>query len=406
MNRKQLILLLAALVVAGGASLLLLNRHQESWNESEAQLGGKLLKNFQINDVAAISIKGGTNLDLVRKNDRWRVAERGDYPANFSQISDLLIKVGDLKIVQSEPIGPAQLGRMHLEPPGKSPGAGVLVEFKNSQGNVLDSILLGKKHTEKSERPSPMSFGEDGFADGRYVMLMSDPKNMLTVSDPLNSVDPKAAEWLNKDFFKIENPQSISFVSTNASNSWTLTRASESAPWVLNESKPGEVLDTNKLSSLASTLSYPSFVDVAADPANAGMDKPLRITLKTFDGFTYSLKVGSKTPENDYNLNVEVTADLPSARTGGKDEKPEDKKKLDKEFQDKNKQLQDKLAQEKSLSQWTYVVNGWLIDPLIRDRAQLMVEKKIEKPAGAESKSDTVPPDSTLQDSIPDASRQ
>ena len=55
------------------------------------------------------------------------------------------------------------------------------------------------------------------------------------------------------------------------------------------------------------------------------------------------------------------------------------KKKLDKEFQDKNKPLQEKLKREEGLGQWTYVVNGWLIDPLIRDRAQLMVEKKTEK---------------------------
>ena len=141
------------------------------------------------------------------------------------------------------------------------------------------------------------------------------------------------------------------------------------------------MLDTNKVSSLSSTLSYPSFVDVAAEPAPAktGLDKPLVVTIATFDHFTYTLKIGAKTPENDYNLNVAVAADFPTERTPGKDEKPDDKKKLDKEFQDKLKPLQDKLRQEKSLDKWTYMVNNWLIDPLIRDRAQLMVEKKTRK---------------------------
>ena len=38
-----------------------------------------------VNDVAAIVIKGGTNqLDLVRKDNLWRVKQRNDYPANFS----------------------------------------------------------------------------------------------------------------------------------------------------------------------------------------------------------------------------------------------------------------------------------------------------------------------------------
>ena len=160
-----------------------------------------------------------------------------------------------------------------------------------------------------------------------------------------------------------------------------MTRASETAPWALDDIKPGEVLDSNKVSSVGSTLSYPSFVDVATnqDAAQTGMDKPLLVTIDTLDNFTYQLKIGKKTPENDYYLNVNAAAKLATERTPGKDEKPDDKKKLDKEFQDKAKQLADKLKQEQSLEKWTFLVNSWLVDPLIRDRAQLMVEKKDEK---------------------------
>lgn len=121
MNRKQLILLLAALVVLGGAGLVLHNRDQQSWDSSGGKLGQKLLPGFQVNDVAAIHVKGGSDLDLVKKNDRWLVQERNDYPANFSDISELLIKMGDLKISQAEPIGSSQLGRMHLAAPGAVP---------------------------------------------------------------------------------------------------------------------------------------------------------------------------------------------------------------------------------------------------------------------------------------------
>jgi hypothetical protein len=270
---------------------------------------------------------------------------------------------------------------MHLEEPGKGTNSAILLEFKNAQGQTLQSIRLGKKHTHQSERASPMPFGDEGFADGRYVMLGGDSKTVLTLSDPLNSVDPKCAEWLDKDFFKVEKPQTIAFASTNAADSWTLTRATESAPWVLEQAKAGEVLDTNKVSSLASTLSYPSFVDVVTDaaPDKTGLDKPLTLTIETFDHFTYTLKIGQKTPENEYNITLAAAGDIPSARTPGKDEKPADKAKLDKEFQDKIKPLQEKLNQEKALAKWTYLVNTWLVDPLIRARAQLMVEKTTEK---------------------------
>jgi hypothetical protein len=393
MNRKQLLLLLVALAVLGTVALLMVKRHEQTFTESEAQIGQKLFNHFQMNDVAAIHIKADTDLDLVKKDGRWRVEQRGGYPANYSQISELLIKMGDLKVAQSEPIGQSQLDRMHLAEPGKGPDAATLVEFKDAGGKVLQALLLGKKHTQKSERPSPMSFGEDGFADGRFVMLRSDPQDVLTISDPLNSVDPKPAPWLDKDFFKLEKPKMISFVSTNASNSWTLSRDSESAPWVMADLKPGEVFDTNKCSSLASTLSFPSFVDVAVDPSadKTGMDKPLTVTIETFDNFTYAFKIGNKTPENNYNLTVAVTGSAPAERTPGKDEKPDDKKKLDKEFADKTMQLAAKLDQEKALDKWTFVVNTWLVDPLIRNRAQLMVDKKDEKKAAADASEKTAP---------------
>jgi len=385
MNRKQLILLLVALAIIGGAGLLLLQRHQQSWTESETQIGQKLLNNYQVNDVAAIHIKGDTDLTLDRKDDGWHVQERGQYPANMTQIKELLIKMGDLKVVQSDPIGTAQLARMHLAEPGKGADSAVLLEFKDAQGKTLQSLLLGKKHTHPSDRPSPMPYGDEGFADGRYVMLGSDQKTVLTISDALNTVDPKAADWLDKDFFKVEKPRAISLVSTNATNSWKMSRENESAPWVLAEAKAGEVLDTNKVSSLASTLSYPSFVDVAANaaPDKTGLDKPLTVTIETFDHFTYTLEVGHKSPENEYDLSVAVAADIPSARVPGKDEKPDEKTKLDKEFQAKTKSLQDKLNKEKSLAKWTYLVNTWLVDPLIRDRSQLMVEKATEKKEGS-----------------------
>jgi hypothetical protein len=65
-------------------------------------------------------------------------------------------------------------------------------------------------------------------------------------------------------------------------------------------------------------------------------------------------------------------------RTPGKDEKPEDKEKLDKEFKEQQKKLEEKLAQEKGLAKWTYLVSSWTVDSLLKDRAQLLVDKKEE----------------------------
>jgi hypothetical protein len=380
MNRNQLALLVAALVVLGGAGLFLVKHNKETWSETDGKTGQKLFPNFQVNDVGDIHIKGDMDLNLTHKSDGWKVQESGDYPANFSQISELLIKIGDLKVAQSDEIGASQLGRMHLEEPGKGPESATLLELKDGQGKTLESLLIGKKHTRKVEGGPMGQFGDEGYPDGRYVMLPSDPKTVLTISDPLNSVEPKATEWMNKDFFKVEQPRIITFTSTNATNSWKLVRASENGQWVMADTKRGENLDTNKISSLSGALSYASFVDVVphADAAKTGLDQPQEVVIETFDHFRYDMKIGAKTG-NEYYFTVGVSADLPTQRTAGADEKPDDKKKLDKDFQDKLKQQRDKLAQEQSLAKWTYLVNNWIVDPFIRGRSQLMVDKNAPK---------------------------
>ena len=88
MNLKQLGILLAVVLVIGGMGLAIHNHQKSSWTGGGAEVGKKLLGDkFPFNDVAHISIKHGTNeLNLVKKDDLWRVRERANYPANFSQI--------------------------------------------------------------------------------------------------------------------------------------------------------------------------------------------------------------------------------------------------------------------------------------------------------------------------------
>jgi len=392
MNRNQLLILLVLVAVLGGAGLVLHNKQKSSWTGSNPAAGKKLLGDFPINDVAHIEIKQASNaLNLAKKDETWRVRERNDYPANFAQISDLLIKLGDLKIVQSEAVGQSQLTRLNLVP-GPATNSALVVDFKDKNDKPIRSLLLGKKDMKKSNRPSPMGeMDEDesgGYPVGRYVKVGSDSKDVILISDPLANVDPSPDKWLNKDFFKVEKIRSLAVNFPVATNSWKLSRETETGEWKLADAKPTEQLDNGKASGVGNSLASPSFNDVSlAKPEELGLDKPTTVTLDTFDNFTYTLKVGQKTNDN-LPLLVAVAADLPKERTPGKDEKPEHKDKLDKEFKEKQKKLEEKLAQEKPLEKWTYLVSNWTLDQLLKERSQLLVEKKDEpkkedKPAAA-----------------------
>ena len=369
MNRKQFIILLLLVVVIGAAGLAIRKRDQSSWQSTGQSLGQKLLPSLSVNDVAQISIQSGTNeLNLVKSGDLWRVRERGDYPANFPDISSLLIKLADLKIVQIQDVGASQLGRFELLPPTAEKNAGTLVGLKDQNGKVLATILLGKKHMSKS--------GEEGWPDGRYVMTTTDGKSAALISDSLENVQPKPEQWLNKDFLSIEKPRSIAVQFSDATNSWKLTRASETNDWQLAAAKPDEKLDASKLSAITGAFSSASFNDVSL-PSTTNATNAAVINVETLDGFKYLANIGQKENEN-YPVHFSITADIASDRIAAPDEKAEDKSSRDKEFKDRQAKLAEKFSREKQFTNWVYQIPAYTIDSVIKRRADLMAEAKKE----------------------------
>jgi len=378
MNLKQLGILIAVVIVVGGAGLVLHNRQQSTWSGGGAEVGKKLLGDFPFNDVAHIEIRHGTNeMNLVKKDDFWRVRERGDYPANFSQISEFLLKARDLKIVQVEEIGPLQLARMELAQ-GQGTNSAVVVEFKDQGEKLIRTLLLGKKHMKKSPSPSPTE-GDEGFPDGRYVAVGTNSQNVALISDPLDNVDAAPDQWLNKDFIKVEKPKSIEVVFPIATNSWKLTRETETGDWKLANTNAGEELDSSKAAGVTSPFGSPNFTGVlpGAKLDGSGTNKPTVVKIETFNNFDYTITVGAKTNE-DYLVTVALAAQPPKDRLAGKDEKPEDKARLDKEFKDAQEKSGEKLKQEQGYQNWTYLVPSWVVDPVLKERAELLAEKKTE----------------------------
>lgn len=392
MNSKQFGILIILVVVLGGAGLWIYRSQNDTSGAGDPTLGQKLVAQLPVNDVAMMTIQEGTNsLTLAKKNDTWRVAQRGDYPANYNEIRDFLLKLRDLKVLETEKVGPSDLAELSLAK-GNGTNAPIEVEFKDKDNKTLQTLLLGKKHMRKSNSPSPMGMGDAGWPDGRYVATKSGADSVMLISDPLTSIEPRPEQWLDKDFFKVEKVRMLEVTFPENTNSWKLTRETESGEWKLADAKEGEALDSTKTSSLSSPLSSPSFNDVSvgATPESLGMDRATNITIGTFDNLTYTIKVGSKQGDN-YPMTVTVVADLPKERTPGKDEKPEDKERLDKAFKEDQKKLEEKVAKEKAYDKWTYLVSSWTLEPVLKTRAELLVEKKKEEPPAGESDTNAVP---------------
>src|SRR4029453_4366222 len=178
------------------------------------------------------------------------------------------------------------------------------------------------------------------------------------------------------DFIKIEDPESIALQEQRGERHWTLTRSDAKAEWKLADAKGSEELNKPVTNSFASMLAALKFTDVLppdANPAEHGLDKPEVLSIRTFDRFAYTLKIG-KVPGSNYAVTVSVTADPATERTASPDEKPEDKAKLDQEFKTRLKQLEEKAVSEKEFEKRIYLVPKFNVDVLLKHRADLLAE--------------------------------
>jgi hypothetical protein len=359
MNRKHFLFVLLALAIIGGAGLVLLRHNKEAWSVREAKMGDPVLPGFKPNDVAAIHVKGASDIHIAQANGVWRVRERENYPANYQQIKNCLIKLRDLKVVQAEEVGPSQLARVELDEPGKETGGATLIEFNDAKGKLLSSLRVGKRHLRPQDPSVPA--GLHGLYDGRYVLLPSDPGSVLLISDELAGVSSEPESWLDHEFFKVDHVRAVALTSTNAADSWSISRDTESAAWTLADfqADKGEALSISVVSQIGELVPFIAFMDVV--PKTSASEKYFKnsklLKIETFDHFTYNIKVSPKLSDGNYLIAFAVTAE----KAG------------------QSKENLAKLEKESSIAAapWDYVVEARIMDLLVRDRAQLIEKKAV-----------------------------
>lgn len=398
MNRKQFLILVVALLVLGGAGLALFWQDIALYRASGAKIGAKLLPQFKLADVAHMRLQDAkAQTTLVRKDTGWVVRERGSYPASFQEISDLMVKLAELKVTQSEQVGPSLLGRIELNEPGKAgeaapqksgeaakggpDGVGTLIEFKDAQDKTLARLVLGKKILKKDPL-NPLPTAVDGVPAGRYVLVAGGPKDtVVVVSDPLNGADANPGKWLSKEFFKADRIKTLTVTPAGGAG-WKITRAEEWGQWKF--ASGGGDLAAGRAVAAVNALGSMSFTDVAVDIKPESLEKPHTVVAETFDNLTYTIRIAKGRSGDDYLVNASVAGEPPKARTAEKGEKEKEKETRDKDFAESRKRLELRLAREKAQSAWSYVVAAKEVGPLLRERADLVARKpaKGERPEG------------------------
>jgi len=366
MKKNHLLFLLAAAVVVGLAGIYFQISQYTGWNDSKTDR--TIFQNLAVNDITKIQILSApAKVTLEKKGDVWGVAERADYPADFTKIRDLIKMLWGLKAGQEMQVGPSQLGRLHLVEPGQGGETGIEIGLKGEKEQEIGSLIIGKSVDQTNATTGT-------GAAGRFIYNPAVKDRVYLVSESFFSVDPvSVGSWLDKTFITPGEVKEIDQAAWSNNPGWKLIRKDSKADWQLEDLQPGENLDKSFAESFSTFA--PSFMDVrqqSVSPDETGLKDPFQVTVKTFDGFTYVFLLGKEGPDKTRYLQLSVSADIPSTRTPDASESADDKKKKDEEFDQKTKSLKERLEKEKRFEKWVYLVPGWNLEQLLKRRNEIL----------------------------------
>ncbi len=402
MNKRQVTILWVIAIALGAAVTAVKLSQNDSTHSATKRIHGQtLFESFPATEAATIEIQGAPDaVTLAKKDGKWVVLQRDNYPANNTFVNDLIRTLGDLKVTQGLEAGPSFAPRFGMDEAATTPDdRGLTATFKDAAGKELAKVTLGK-NIESGAAPSPMG---GSSSVGRYVRNHADESGFYAVSEMFPSVSADAKRWLADSFISPEKIKSITVsLPGKPETAWKLSRDGEEAEYQLEGATAAEVLDTTATSPLKSLFSYARFDDVVPADKVAGRivaDGKRTVTLETFEGFTYTVNIsptqaaaappapvspgGEPAATENFLVTVDVNAELPKERKKAEGEKPEDAKAKDTAFTERLKTLTEKLAQEKALAGITFEVGKSTVETLLKDRAGLITKATPPAPAGA-----------------------
>lgn len=368
MKAKHLIPLVIICVAATVIGALVLKRSGQLWGTAAGEeivdidKDALLLPDFPINDVARVVITTKqTTIDLAKKDGTWRCRDLFDYPADFAKIKTMLRAIADLEAGHILEVGEKRYERLGVNVPNKSESASTLLQFHDKTDGIVGSIVLGNTKTRESGGP----YGPRPV--GRYVRVN---KTVSLVTETFWSVQETSDLWIDKEFCEIDELK-YAVAYDGDTEVWRVEREGKGS--LLDYKAPvpeGRELDTGKLSQVGNALRRPSFKSIA-DPAatdeDLGLTNARRVTIEGFDGFNYTLLIGTKNEEGDHAVRVTVGKyNEPSAPEPPADEPLGDKAEREKAH---NQVVNDAAArrerQKARFDQWTFIVNSYSIGELL-----------------------------------------
>jgi len=241
----------------------------------------------RVNDATYIKIQTSQDtLTLTKDQDVWTVKENDNYPAAISKVRELVLGVGNLKLVEPKTKKPENYVRIGLQDVTEEGANSTQITIIAGSDKKLADLIIGNSKQAKS----------DASQKSYYIRKTDEPQSWLADGNLPDKWEPK--DWLDVDIIEIKRDriQQVKVSHEDGELVYIHRDNPNVRDFTLDSLQPGEqVTAPYEVNNIATTFTKMTFDDVVS-AANAGVgDNPVySAVLTTFDGLEITFEAFTK----------------------------------------------------------------------------------------------------------------
>jgi hypothetical protein len=299
MSRLQLLILW---ILALGAGFYYFNSKDvpdSISNKTELEVGSQIVPSDLIETVDSLTVISGDDKASLKKIDgRWVVSEKGDFPANYDSINQIIGALREAKVAQSVVATDEYYDRFNLDPATEEDGEQPDTILLEKDGKESSTIFLGKTRE---------STGGSGGRAGRFVRLSNDESGVYVVQESFSFLNASPDNWINKSLTLLKEgvvKMEVTAPNDESFKSWTVSRESVRDDFIVEGLGEKEETKNTETAALKNLLAGATFTELITSDdykkrANEKAARQLKATDSTGTTFSITVTPEKKTEEKE-----------------------------------------------------------------------------------------------------------
>ena len=299
MSRLQLLILW---ILALGAGYYYFNSKDvpdSISQKTKLEVGARIVPPDLIETLDSLTVVAGDDKASLKKIDgRWVVSEKGDFPANYDSINQVIGALREAKVAQSVVATDEYYDRFKLDPTTEEKGEKPDTISLQKDGKESSTIFLGKTRE---------STGGSGARAGRFVRLSDDESGVYVVQEGFSFLNADPDNWINKSLTPLKEgaiKMEVTAPNDESFKSWTVSRETVRDDFMVEGLGEKEETKSNETAALKNLLAGASFTELITsedykERSNEKAARQLKATDSTGTTFSITITPEKKTEEKE-----------------------------------------------------------------------------------------------------------